>query len=627
MNAAPRTTTPMRAPVFFLGWAVFACAYFLLAFSPGVIRSDDFGYLRSILGTLARGRPYVYEWLEPYGATFSSISALLYTVTGSFTASTWGFQAACVLALYPLLYRLVSARCSPDRAGHAALATLALTTFPIFFAKEADFHTAVCTLDLFLASLILYESKGGTLGEANRLPWFFLTAFLAFANRQNHICLLVLPAWSALQTIRARRIPAVPIIGAILFAAAAAVLILAMNRTYASRNAGFLHADPMHLLANGALSLAAGGLMTLGCLGVFSALVGNPAGRGPGSEPGQGPAQGPGWVLLSRRWLMPLAASLGLLAMVPLWHGSLLHTDTPLFGFIGWVQVNRALPWLLLPALWALDYRLLRPSPYLALAAGYIAIASIRGTWWDYYFLEISILCLLLALDGRRGAARVRSGGIGKAESGGTEKADDATWETGKGRPLDVTQDALRSVRGRGLPKSAVLVLAAVILGNFAYGYLLRIQSDKQALAVRSFERLERSGRVSERAMTGATFGYLGWKLFDWFTGNEGRTFGELADFLGYVRRDRVVIETGVPWRKGFKSGLPEGAVLLDSGFCRIGFRQVRYRIADLRGEDSSLPIMGRHMILDTLRYLAPRYPLNDREWRGLIEGTLPERP
>ena len=101
-----------------------------------------------------------------------------------------------------------------------------------------------------------------------------------------------------------------------------------------------------------------------------------------------------------RRWALPLACSLALFALMPFWHDSLIRTDTPMFGFMGWPQVNKGLPWVLVASLWVLDFRLLRPSPYLALAGGYILIASLRGIWWDYYFLEISILCLLIALDG-----------------------------------------------------------------------------------------------------------------------------------------------------------------------------------------------------------------------------------
>ncbi|MDB5106076.1 MAG: hypothetical protein JWP91_3765 [Fibrobacteres bacterium] len=558
MNGIPdppaKESGAFRARSFWIAWPSFALLYFSTGFNPGVLRSDDFGYLRSIIGTLRLGRPYVYDWLEPFGAAFSVACVLLYRATGSFIGSVWGFQAFCVLAFYPLLYRLIAARLRP---AHAAFLALALGTFPIFLAKEADLHAGICTLDLFLASLLLFET--------GRIRWFFLTALLAFANRQNHVCLLIVPGWAAAADwLRYRRFPWGLAAGAAAYAAAAGLLFLSMNRTYASMNAGFLHAGPARALATGALAAVAGSFMSLGWLAVFSLLAGGRPGAGEGL----------------RRWAIPLASTLVLCALTPFWHDSLIRTDTPLFGLMGWAEVNRALPWLLLACLWILDFRLLRPSPYLALAGGYILIASLRGIWWDYYFLEISILCLLIALDG----VTSRLPGPGLA----------LRWP-------------------------ALAALSAVLAGNTAYAYLLKVQTDKQALAVSVMERLDREGRAPVDAMTGATFGYLGWKLFDWFVAHEGRTYGELADFMGYVRRDRIVVETGLPWRNGFKAELPAGAVPLDTGTFRIGFARVRYRVADLRGPDSGTPIMGRPMILDTAAFRPPRYPLNDGEWREFL--------
>jgi hypothetical protein len=551
----------VRVRPFWIGWSAYALMYFTLGFTPGVIRSDDFGYLRSIIGTLERSRPYVYDWLEPFGVVFSATCALLYKATGHFLWSTWGFHAVCVTALYPLLHRLVSRRMAE---GPAAMTVLVLTTFPIFFAKSADFHAGICTLDLFLLSLILWESE--------LWLWFFPAAFLAFANRQNHVCLMLLPAWAAsAQLVRTRKIPWTLLAGMGGFTAAAGLLVLGMNRSYAAVNAGFLHAAPLDSAAKGLLALLAGIFMVSGCLSLLALLTG---GRKPDL----------------RAWALPLAASVALIAFRPFWHDSLIRTDTPLFGLMAWPQVNRALPWLLLPSLWLLDFRMLRPAPYPLLAFGYILIASLRGIWWDYYFLELSILCLLIAL-----AAVTQKLPWGEAQS------DFPPPRVALSRPVRA-------------------LLWLLLAGNLGYAYLLRVQTDKQALAIGIMERLDREGRVSVDAMTGATFGYLGWKLFDWFTANEGRTFGDLADFMGYVRRDRVVIETGVPWRKKFKAGLPSGAVAIDSGTCRVGFVRVPFRVADLHGPDAGIPIMGRPMALDTARYVPPRYPLNDAEWRAFLD-------
>jgi hypothetical protein len=342
-----------------------------------------------------------------------------------------------------------------------------------------------------------------------------------------------------------------------------------MNKTYAAEHAAFRNASWDVLATQGAIALAGGGFMTLGWLALGSSLTGRAF----------------AWRRLSRGWIVPTVAVLGLLAFIPSWGPSLLRTDTPMFSLIGWPQVNRVLPWLLLLAIPAIDPRLLRHSQYLLLLVGYLAIASVRGIWWDYYFLEIALLCLLLALD---------------------------------------------AAPSPSLPRLSIVLLASSLCLDSGYAYLLKIQSDKQRLAVWALERLEREGKISVDAMTGATFGHLGWKLFDHFIAHEGREYGELQDFQGYVKRDRVVVETGLPWRPAFKSGLPFGADTLETGACRIGFASVRYRVADLHGPDASVSVMGRPMELDKAGFRSPRYPLDNREWDALIRsrsGTKASRP
>ncbi|MBW8887821.1 MAG: hypothetical protein JF616_08705 [Fibrobacteres bacterium] len=549
------------------GWAAYALFYFALGFHPGVVSGDDFGYLRSVLGTLASHRPYAYDWLEPYAACFSAACALLYALTGSFLAATWGFQAFCALAFYPLLARLLAARLRP---GHAALLALSVAACPLFFAKASDFHAAFFTLDLVLIALIAFEAR--------RWGWFFAAAFLAFANRQNQVCLLVLPWAQALREAGhgrgvTRAIPR----GTALWAIAAAALAFSMNRTFAAAHAPY-RSEPFAALAGHAiLALAVGAYLALGCLSIASCVAGR-------AFKGRAPI---GLALISRafisppfadssasrKWLWPALAAAGLLALIPFWGPSLLLTDTPLFGMAGWPQVNRALPWILLVLLPLLDFRTLRPSPYLALMAAYVFLASLRGTWWDYYFLEISVLALLLALEGTPAPT---------------------------------------------LPSYVVVALALALAADCGYAYLYKVQSDKQRVAIAELEHLEREGRARVQDMTGASFGQLGWKLFDYYASHDGQTDGLLLGFLGYVRRDRIIVETGLPWRRGYKRELPSGADSLAGGFCRIGFATVPYRVVDVHGPAAEEAALGRALRLDP-EFHAPSYPLNDGEWDAYI--------
>lgn len=544
------------------GWAAYALLYFALGFHPGLVSSDDFGYLRSVLGTLASHRPYAYDWLEPYAASFSSACALLYALTGSFLATTWGFQAFCAMAFYPLLARLFAARLRP---GHAALLALSIAACPLFFAKASDFHAAFCTLDLVLIALLAFEAR--------RWGLFFMAAFLAFANRQNQLCLLVLPWALALRNAgRGRGVTRAIPWGTALWSLAAGALAISMNRTFASAHAAY-RSEPLAALAGHAvLALAAGGYLALGCLSIASCLAGR-ASAGP-------VLNGRSLIGLTfagrpalRRWLWPAVAAAGLLALIPFWGPSLLLTDTPLFGMAGWPQINHTLPWILLALLPALDFRLLRPSPYLALIAAYVFLASLRGVWWDYYFLEIAVLALLLALDGAPAPA---------------------------------------------LPRYAVAVLTLALVADCGYAYLYKVQSDKQRVVIKELERLEREGRARPQELTGAPFGLLGWKLFDYYASHDGRKDGVLLGFLGYVRRDRISVETGLPWRHGYKDDLPAGADSLAGGLCRIGFATVPYRIIDYHGTASEESVLGPASRLDP-DFHSPRYPLNDEEWKQYI--------
>jgi hypothetical protein len=575
-----------RLRPYLAGWAAYALFYFAFGFHPGLLASDDFGYLRSVLGTLAAHRPYAYAWLEPYAATYSGACALLYGLTGSLLAAAWGFQAFCALAFYPLLARLLAARLRP---GHAALLSLAIAACPLWFAKAADFQAAFCTLDLVLLALLAFEAR--------RWGWFFLAAFLAFANRQNQICLLILPwaqalrggiqgewvSWKLPRVYSGTSLKPAPLktvtLWTLAWAAAALLLVLSMNRTYASAHAAYRSEAFPELAKHAALAFAAGGFMVLGWLSLGSLLAGRPGvwrSRWAGAAGVEkvatvGARFGAGF---RARWPY-LAATAGLLALIPAWGPSLLRTDTPLFGLLGWRQVNRLLPWALLALLPALDLTLLRRKPYPALLMGYVAIASVRGIWWDYYFLEIALIAILMAVEQSQASA---------------------------------------------LPRPALAALALCLVFDMGYGFLYKIQSDKQALSVSVLERLQREGKVPTEAMSGAPFGFLGWKLFDYYIAHDGRMGGNPEDFLGYVRRDRVLVETGLPWRSGFKAALPAGADSLAGGECRIGFAKVRYRVADVHGSRAEEPAQGPALRLDP-RFRPPPYPLDDAEWRALIQA------
>src|SRR6476659_7481474 len=94
-------------------WAAFSAylaCHFAFLYHPGLMRYDDFAYLRGVIATLAQGKPITHDWLEPYSATLSGLCALAYRATGNFPLSTWGLEAAFTAANFILLYRLLRLR-------------------------------------------------------------------------------------------------------------------------------------------------------------------------------------------------------------------------------------------------------------------------------------------------------------------------------------------------------------------------------------------------------------------------------------------------------------------------------------------------------------------------------------
>lgn len=72
---------------------------------PGmvIVLDDDFWYLRSVIKTVQKGRPWTDEWLTPWAASASSISALLFRISGSFTFAIH-FQLAAAAGLAATLF-------------------------------------------------------------------------------------------------------------------------------------------------------------------------------------------------------------------------------------------------------------------------------------------------------------------------------------------------------------------------------------------------------------------------------------------------------------------------------------------------------------------------------------------
>jgi hypothetical protein len=253
----------------------------------------------------------------------------------------------------------------------------------------------------------------------------------------------------------------------------------------------------------------------------------------------------------------------------------LLSFLTPLVGSL---DRGLALQWILLAMLpclfWTLDWRLIRFDAPLALVAAYVFLSSLKGFWYDFYLIDVALATFFFRLT----------------------------------REVPMRPGRFAFALG-----AALLFTHAV----WAYGY--RIYCDKQRLSIIVLEGLERAGRITPGAMTDGTFGYLGWKLFDHYWRHEAIT--DMAGFQGYVHRNRVVVETELPWRRAFKRDALPGGETLEEDKASIGYFSLRYRVRDL--QDTLAPTLSTPTLaLDPAVYARRPYPLDNREWSGYIEAA-----
>jgi hypothetical protein len=536
-------------------FAAYLIVHFVLMYHPGLIRMDDFGYLQGVAETIAAGRPHTNDWLEPYSAVISGLCALAYGLTGDFILSTWGLQSLFVAAGALLLYRLFRTRLSP--AAAAGMALLAATQ-PAYWHKGSEFSGNVFTMVFVLGALLAYR----------RGLWavFFPLVFLAFANRQNSLALLSLPAFHLVFNRARPRSPhsahsphsekAWIAAGMMMFACAALALHLSLNRSIAQDYgiyAGMNAYKAVLILRTFLFGL----LAALGLLSFFGLLTGEDALARARDN-------------LRKPWA-PAAATLLLWTLPLLWSLPLMSFLTPLVGSL---DRSFGLQWfllLVLPCLfWTLDWTLIRFEAPVFLAAAYVAVSSLKGVWYDFYLVDVALAAFFLRLQ----SAAVFN----------------------PGRPA--------------------LVLGALLLSlHFAWAYGYKIVADKQRISIAAYERLERAGRISPIEMTDGTFGYLGWKLFDQYWRNERIT--DMAAYLGYVRLGRVVVETELPWRRSFKRPQGDGEPL-EEGTARIGFFPARYRVRDLHVPDGRA-LCEPALFLDLEFYRKRPYPLNGREWSEYV--------
>jgi hypothetical protein len=362
-----------------LPWIGFAAALVYVWPRSVIPRSDDFGYLESVVNAI-RGEWFAgSQWLEPFNLVLPVISAALYQLTASFYTATVGLIGIVALANFVLLWRWLRPVVSLDWTG--ALAVLAVAIGPVSLNKTVEFTGVPLGWTFFLGALLAWRARAAGL--------FFCLVLLGFLNRQSIVCLLLLPCvHESWRWRRGERVEVRWIAGLVVTSAAVVAVMTGMPRNFA-RTLTALHGSETSVLPR--LSQA---LLGLGLLGGLAALWALLRGERP-VRVGRADLQKWGPVIA---WL-----ALGVITVLI---GVELRCETP--------HLARLAPLVVVGAFGlsaAMPRALLGVEPaMLAAALFYGALVAWRGVWWDYYLCEAALLLAARRADVMAPVSRPVSG-------------------------------------------------------------------------------------------------------------------------------------------------------------------------------------------------------------------------
>lgn len=543
-----------------LASALFAALF--QAFHPGFVFvfNDDFAYLRSLVATIQRGRPWTDAFLEPWAISLTSISAGLWHATGSFLVATVGLQVASTGISFFLLALAILRQ--TERLTLALTLSVAVLLFPTAWWKQAE-YTA---MTVYLPALLLCA------WSAVRAHWGWFTVGLVFGitSRQSALLWIFLPVAEALGAIRhraPRRAWLTPGLAAgcgVLFFVAAASYA---NDTHAQRLITGNVLRDLNLsvvLLNTCVGLWVG-TIAWGCVSAVAIL---------GTERPQ-PTRSPGV------WCSRLIAVMLLLSVPFVASGIPLSFEHPLFDW-RWARVFlmaltcfAAIGWILSPP------RLNSRFGMMALLA--LLPAVLRSQLWDYYLIDAAIFGLFAALP-----------------------------------PAAVNRSEMKAVRFGGprfQPWVGAAMLAAVLMAEACLTFPLKRSLDGRAGACLVLEEAIRCEWMDATELSDAPFGFVAWHLFPYYLEHHGASSADLGGFGQYVAERTVEVRIHplqpgeVPTERAATAAAPPVRVL------PLGWLQTATFTLERR--DDSVPAPTA---LDRERFRANPFPIDDEEWRRLID-------
>lgn len=546
-----------------MGVALAYGAFVYLTLPPEVIAiNDDFGYVRSVAETIARGRPWTNAWLEPWSASLSVFSALAFKVTGSLHAATSGALAVFAAVAVAGAMALFRARDVANAAG-ATLAIL-LVSVPTLLWKSLEYTGAALYLPCVLWAIWAAEKR--------RWGLFFLVWSIAIASRQSALIWLALPAWASCSALlEDRRVTAGWIKPALVLPGAAVVFValsLLMNKTHAQAmitDRLWERLDPRIALTNAGAAAA-----TLFVFIGLGAAVVSARGRIRASTGRQ-------------YWKLAAVLSVGALcfwffrseADVQLEHDSYQGV---------WGQAYLTLLLVLAMAGWMRSRVSVRGGPILV-AAGSLVLMAIRPAIWDYYLMDVVLFALFAPSE-----------------------------------PVTLPDASPGPRSWRGVVWAMPMVLVGIFHLHAAFE--LKLVFDRSYASCVIAERGLRRGQIDPADLAFAPFGFIGWHLHPYFVANEGQRDRDITGFLKYLRPYPVQLRSSPkflgrePATELLGDG-PDAPAILSSTVMRVGWLW-RQRYTLVRKADAER--LKAPLQIDRERYHATPFPLNDREWREALQ-------
>lgn len=552
-----------------LGWlgvtAAFAFGVCVYLMQPAgiVLIDDDFGYVRSVVETLQRGRPWSDEWLEPWSASLSVLTGLLYRLTGSFELAVHGMLALCATASFGasvvlLLHRGLTR--SP-----AIFYSVLLLAFPTLLWKAVQFTGMALYLPCLLLALVMVEKR--------KWGWFLAFWALALTTRQSAVVWGVLPLaglWRCFQDRAGSQPREVErIIGVILASVGLfSVMTWGMNKTHSQ----LLLTDRLFQNVHWPTFVVT---LSLGCVLLFCV-----TGLGTfivSGRPGMHVRETVSWGRLMLACVIAIAiGTLDPRNRIPTDH-RLLSSE------LGWIYSNLAV--VVSTGGWTLSSPRFHRG-YLAGALGSLFFVALRPQVWDYYFIDVAVFAFF---------AVTRASAIGPTASTGT-----------------------RSMRS--------LTAATMLLVGIQAIFLIQLKGavDKSFALCRVHEEALRAGRIAPTEIGKAPFGFHGWYLHRWYAQHEGRTSPDIAGFHIYLRGSAIVIgktySAPLHLLPTFQDRRPATVdqVVGVAIAKHLWIFEGRYYL--LRPSDRPALSPGAELPED---YQPLHFPLNDGEWRALIESPL----